>query len=98
MNKAVIVVENSINFFEIINMQLIEFKEKDQSLQMFYSSFYQAIHGCSCKKSQNLVQANKIYEENIKNIPINLKEEMKNILNAEKILFFKDKKFLLFEF
>jgi hypothetical protein len=98
MNKAIIAVESSQNFYELITMHLMQFKSKSPFLESFYSHFHAAINGCSCKKNYNLSEATKIYEQNIKDLEPSLKEEMKNILNAQNILFFKDQKILLFQF
>ena len=98
MNKVIIAVESVDNFYELITLNLMNFKSKSHILESFHSYYHAAVHGCSCKKNFNLDQANKIYEEILKTLEQSLKDEMKSILNAEKILFFKDKKFLLFEF
>jgi len=98
MNKVIIAVESSQNFYELINLQLVDFKNKNNILENFYVHFHSAIHGCACKKNYHLEEANRIYEQGLATLDPSLKEEMKNILNASQILFFKDKKILLFQF
>jgi len=93
--KLQIIVESKDNFFQILeNMEGIA--DKDFNLIDFKDTMHRAIHGCSCKRKENLAKANEIYDNLNKKISAEALSFLKEKLNAEKIHFFKDKNILLF--
>lgn len=98
MNENIIVVvESAQNFYELLNAKFIDLKDKNITIGDFYDHFHASIHGCSCRKERNLVAANEFYKQ-LKDLPQDIKDEIKNRLNAIKLLFFENKDLFIFEF
>ena len=95
--NIIVIIESAENFYQLLNSHIPRFKGLNTTIGSFYDHYHAALHGCSCRKQNNLVAANEFYKQ-IKDIDNVIKEAMKKDLNAQKIIFFENKNNLLFEF
>jgi hypothetical protein len=95
--NIIIVVESVANFYELLNSRLSDVKNKHGVMIDLYDHFHASINGCACRKDKNLVAANEFYKQ-LKDMPQEIKDEIKAKLNAIKLLFFENKDLFIFEF
>jgi hypothetical protein len=95
--NIIVVVESAANFYELLNSRLIDIKNKNATISDFYDHFHASIHGCSCRKERNTIAANEFYKQ-LKDLPQDIKDEIKAKLNGIKLLFFENKDLFIFEF
>jgi hypothetical protein len=94
-DKLQVIIESRENFFDIIK-NMTDLVDQDFSLISFRDSMNRVITGCSCKKKENLAAADEVYLNLNKKISYNAVNLLKERLNADKLIFFKDKNELLF--
>ncbi len=95
--NIIVVVESLANFYELLNSRLADIKNKHGTMIDLYDHFHASINGCACRKERNTIAANEFYKQ-LKDMPQEIKDEIKAKLNAVKLLFFENKDLFIFEF
>ena len=95
--NIIVVVESAQNFYELLTSRFEYLKDRNAIISDFYDHYHASIHGCSCRKERNTIAANEFYKQ-LKDLPQDIKDEIKAKLNGIKLLFFENKDLFIFEF